>query len=260
VIIASDLHFGHPPRATLDALTGACLEDPQRLLILAGDLTEHGNQQQYEGVAALLRGMVERGVRVVCCPGNHDLSYFWGYAPSPRGKRRGRYRDHITSLMVDQPENLDFTNFDTVMRLGDDVVISLRSVHRRGRLLLGNRVKEGQIRWAREVLDRHDIIGHTHRIHLVTHHSLWRVLGQDKHANLHRRKRLERLLLVPYSAASFINGHNHYFSAAERETPKSGHRLYHIQAPSLSKGSSRGARGFVRWVPGSSVEASLVEV
>ena len=260
MIIASDLHFGQPPPSTLEALTGACLDDPQRLLILAGDLTEHGKEGQYEGVAALLRRLVEGGVRVVCCPGNHDLSYFWGYAPSTRDKRRGRYQEYITSLVVSQPETLDFTNFDTVMRVGEDVVISLRSVHRRGRILLGNRVKEGQLRWARDVLDRHHILGHTQRIHLVTHHSLWRKLGQDKHANLHRRKRLERMLLVPYSVSTFINGHNHYFSAATRETPKSSHRLYHIQAPSLAKASSQGERGFVRWSPGSGEEASLVEV
>ena len=260
MIIASDLHFGYPQRGALEALTVACLHDPQRLLILAGDLTEHGKERQYEGIAALLRRLVEGGVRVVCCPGNHDLSYFWGYAPSTRGKRRGRYQDHITSLVVSQPDNLDFTNFDTVMRVGDDVVISLRSVHRRGRILLGNRVKEDQIRWTRAVLDRHDILGHTHRIHLVTHHSLWRRLGQDKHANMHRRKRLERQLLVPYSVSTFINGHNHYFSAAERDTPKSNHRLYHIQAPSLAKESPHGARGFVRWIPGSHSGASLVEV
>ena len=84
MIIASDLHFGHPPRERLDALTRACADDPQRLLVLAGDLTEHGKEAQYEGVAELLRDLIEGGVRVVCCPGNHDLSYFWGYAPSPR--------------------------------------------------------------------------------------------------------------------------------------------------------------------------------
>ena len=138
-----------------------------------------------------------------------------------------------------------------------DVVVSLRSVHRRGRLLLGNRIKEDQLRWARAVLDRHDVSGQTHRVHLVTHHSMWRTLGQDKHANMHRRKRLERMLLVPYGVTSFINGHNHVFVATRRETPRSRHRLYHIQAPSLSK-SSRGAAGFVRWSPGE--EAHLVEL
>ena len=260
MIIASDLHFGHPPRQTLEALSAACVADPQRLLILAGDLTEHGKEAQYEGVARLLRRLMQGGVRVVCCPGNHDLSYLWGYAPSTGGRRRGRYQEHITRLMVSQPDTLEFTEFDAVMRVGQDVVVSLRSVHRRGRILLGDRVKESQIRWARLVLDRHQIRGHTHRIHLVTHHSLWRRLGRDKHANLHHRKRLERQLLVPYAVSTYINGHNHYFSAAVRETPKSGHRLYHIQAPSLSKASSHGGRGFVRWVPGSGEDAGLVEV
>jgi len=88
---------------------------------------------------------------------------------------------------------------------------------------------------------------------------MWRTLGQDKHAHMHRRKRLERLLLVPYGVSSFINGHNHYFSAAECETPKSRHRFYHIQAPSLAK-ASWGSAGFVRWSPGSGEEACLVEL
>lgn len=237
----------------------ACRADPQRVLILAGDLTEHGKQEQYAGLAELLGQLVQDGVRLVCCPGNHDLSFFYGYVPSPRGTRRDRYLDHITSLVTSQPELLGFTRYDAVLRIGQDVIISLRSVHRRGRILAGNRVRAEQIQWALAVLQQHDVTGQTHRIHFVTHYSLW-ALGPDHHRNMHRRRRLEQGLLVPCDVRTFINGHNHRFSAATRPTPKTEHRLYHIQAPSLGKGAHGRQRGYVCWDPSTPCSARVVEL
>ena len=257
MIIASDIHFGRTPEGALAALDVACREDAQRVLILAGDLTDHGKEGQFAGMASFLGGIIAQGVRVVCCPGNHDLSYLFGYAPSPGGARRDRYLDHLTGLLTSQPDNLDFTRYDAVLRAGEDVIVSLRSVHRRGRLLLGNRVEKTQLRWARGVLDRHGITGRDERVHFVTHYSLWS-LFKDRHRNLHRRGRLERDLLRPYQVRTYINGHNHRFTAARRGTPKLGHDLYHIQAPSLTRPRGSGPRGFISWDPGSGRDALLV--
>lgn len=259
MIIAADIHFGRSTAHLVAALERACAADPQRLLVVAGDLTQRGLEEEYAGAEAMLRRVMARGIRVVCCPGNHDLSLLFGYAPSAGARRRDRYLTHITGLLGAQAEVLGFTRFDTVLATEDDLVISLRSAHRRGRLLLGNRVRKPQIRWARQVLEEHGIAPGSRRIHVVTHHSLWSLPG-DRHRNMHRRERLERGLLLPFAAASFINGHNHRFEQARRPTPRTGHPLYHIQAPSLSRRVAPEQSGFVSWDTRSPGEARLVPV
>ena len=259
MIVAADIHFGRDSGYLVDALVRACVDDAQRVLIIAGDLTQRGEAAEYVGAEALLRRVMDAGVRVVCCPGNHDLSRFFGYAPSAGASRRERYLGHITALVGLQGENLGFTRFDTVLAAGDHVIVSLRSVHRRGRLLLGNRVRWPQIRWARAVLDQHGITGQTHRVHFVTHHSLWNLPG-DRHRNLHLRGRLELGLLAPYGVSTYINGHNHRFEAGPRRTPWAGLPVYHIQAPSLSRRVRWAQRGYVRWDPDRLNAARFVEI
>jgi 3',5'-cyclic AMP phosphodiesterase CpdA len=259
MIIAADIHLGHTSPAQLEALVRACRQDRQRLLVVAGDLTQRGTEQQYQEAEALLRRVMHDGVRVVCCPGNHDLSRLFGYAPSTSARRRDRYLAHITGLLGAQQEVLGFTRYDTVLAAGQDVVVSLRSVHRRGRLLWGHRVRAPQILWARQVLDRYGAARERQRIHFVTHYSMWNLPG-DRHRNLHRRARLERGLLLPLGVTSYINGHNHRFEAAHRLSPRTGHRLYHVQAPSLSRTPLRDSSGYVCWDPASGEGARLVSL
>jgi len=259
MIIASDLHYQLVADDALDRLVAACRADGEGVLILAGDLTQHGRVEEYEALERLLRTLIAGGLRVVCCPGNHDLSYLLGYGPSTTRRRTDRYLDHIATLVNEQAGVLGFSEYDTVLQAGDDVIVSLRSVHRRGRLLLGNRVMTGQIRWACEVLDRHGISAATHRVHFVTHYSLWSLPG-DLHRNIHRRKRLERSILIPYGVQTYINGHNHRFDAAFRETPRAGYRIYHIQAPGLVRRMLGQQSGFVRWDPRRPASAALVGV
>jgi hypothetical protein len=182
-----------------------------------------------------------------------------GYGPSTTRRRTGRYLDHIAGLVNGQDDVLGFQAYDTVLRAGRDVIVTLRSVHRRGRLLLGNRVMRAQIRWARGVLDEHAVTAETHRVHFVTHYSLWSLPG-DLHRNIHRRERLERRILIPYGVRTYINGHNHRFDAGFRETPRAGFDIYHIQAPGLVRRSPRQESGFVRWDPARHASAELVGV
>jgi 3',5'-cyclic AMP phosphodiesterase CpdA len=259
MIIASDIHIRNVAAAALERLEAACRADADGLLVIAGDLTQHGRIREYEALADLLRDLIASGLRVVCCPGNHDLSYLAGYAPNTNRRRTGRYLDLIAALVHRQPDVLAFHDYDTVLRAGDDVFVSLRSVHRRGRLLLGNRVMRSQIRWARETLDEHGVTGTSHRVHFVTHYSLWSLPG-DLHRNIHRRARLEHQILIPYNVRTYINGHNHRFDAGYRRTPRTKYRIFHIPAPGLVQRTLGKQSGFVRWEPARPDSAALVEL
>ena len=102
MIIASDMHFRLVDDSALQRLVEACRADNDGVLILAGDLTQHGDADEYEQLAQLLSELMSSGLRVVCCPGNHDLSYLLGYGPSTTRRRTGRYLDHIAGLVNGQ--------------------------------------------------------------------------------------------------------------------------------------------------------------
>ena len=77
----SDLHVGGPwspadrARRVLAHLVG--YDPPVDVVVLTGDLAEHGSEQEYAEVAALLAQWPGPGP-VLTCPGNHDVRT--GYA------------------------------------------------------------------------------------------------------------------------------------------------------------------------------------
>jgi 3',5'-cyclic AMP phosphodiesterase CpdA len=251
MIIAADIHIKKAPAAALTQLVGACLADPHRVLIIAGDLTQHGRKWEYDTVREFLERLLSNEVQIICTPGNHDLSLLKGVLPGIRGKRRRRYRRSIVDLLAAQPAVVACNTFDIVMDLGPDVLVSLRSVHRSGY----NRIQRSQIDWAAAFLQHLE----GRRVHLITHHSYWTLDG-DRHGHLHRRGRLARELLSPCGVRTYINGHNHRFAVGREATRGTPHEIDHIQAPTLSRRSVEFQRGFVQWDPAVPQSARLVPV
>lgn len=251
MIIAADIHIKKVTAAALTQLVSACLADRHRVLIIAGDLTQHGRKWEYDSVREFLEGLLSKGVQIICTPGNHDLSLLKGVLPGIRGKRRRRYRRSIVELLAAQPAVVACNGFDLVMDLGPDVLVSLRSVHRSGY----NRIQRSQIDWAVAFLQQ----AGGRRIHLITHHSYWTLDG-DRHGHLHRRGRLARTFLFPFDVKTYINGHNHRFAVGREATKGTSYEIDHIQAPTLSRRSVQFQRGFVQWDPAVQQSARLVPV
>ena len=255
MIIVSDLHLKHSNWPdSWQPLLHAADADPHRTLVVAGDLTQWAKEWEYRVIEMFVDEVLGRGINLICCPGNHDLSKH-GVTQVPFTRTSGwqRYARLVQTRLAPQACVIATRDVDLVAEVGQDVFVALRSTHRRGDWLRGDRISSDQLHWAAAQLS--GLRGH--RLHLLTHHSLWQLDG-DKHGDLHRRKRLEKKLLRPFGFKTYINGHNHRFAAAFRSTPKKGYRIYHIQAPTLSNRTPGNAAGFVRWDPSEPGSAALV--
>src|SRR4029077_2499009 len=73
ILHVSDLHFGSGDNPDLEEALVRLIErvDPA-LVIASGDLTDRGERDQHERVAAFLRRL---GRSVLAVPGNHDIPY-----------------------------------------------------------------------------------------------------------------------------------------------------------------------------------------
>ena len=72
----SDLHFHGDPNENVQVtnmLTHIRVNYPAHYLIITGDITDDGDEQQYEQVYQALKPFCENQRRVFICPGNHDF-------------------------------------------------------------------------------------------------------------------------------------------------------------------------------------------
>ena len=248
---------GRKTSEQLDPIVAAAVADPHKTLVIAGDLTCKASEKEYRAAQRWLCGLLEQDVRIVLAAGNHDTSKSIVITRVRRSKGFQRYQsmaDHITkqSIVVARRDA-----FDIIYKVDQDVFFTARSTHHR--LRKPTRIKRKQFEWAKQTLEHEGLLPeYGYRLHLVTHHSLWRLpfMGKedaDKRNHMHRRNRLRRELLEPLGFSTVINGHNHKFNHGIRPVKKNDSFLiYHIQAPTVSekKAWKRGYKpGYVTWDP-----------
>ena len=259
MILASDLHLSRTAAPDIEALLAACLSpqhNPERTVVLAGDLVQHNTAEEYERAGALLGALLDGGVTLVLTPGNHDFGQLLGEKFGVTGRER------FTALLdavLRQPAVLAHREFDAITSVDDDLFVTLASTQRgQGRKLFvagENRIRRVQIEWATAELE-----GKTEgrQLHLVTHRSLWSD-AEDGHCRMVRKERLERELLEPLGFQTLIHGHNHRFVCEAASTPRIGYGMLRIGLPTLSSRHHGRERGWVRWSPGTG-EAQLMGV
>jgi 3',5'-cyclic AMP phosphodiesterase CpdA len=259
LFLVSDVHFGKNTEQIVDRfLASATADNLRRVVVIAGDLTQDAEPDEYAATDRFVSRLLAANIRVIVTPGNHDFGRWRGERLRADGPARAAFGDLLSSVNA-QPEVIASNDFDAITRIDDDLFVCLRSTHRGPSSKLGitghNRITRDQIRWAARVLD--ELQTERLSLHLVTHRSLWSD-DDDKHGALCRRRRLEEELLRPYGFASFINGHNHRFGSRSRKTPKTGYRIRHVAVPTLSERKGKhGDRGYVVW---SGAEPELVEI
>lgn len=72
----------------LDQLWADLLREKPDVLLIAGDLTHHGERQSHLDLIARLQSLEREGIRVVVVPGNHDINIpnafaYRGEKPAP---------------------------------------------------------------------------------------------------------------------------------------------------------------------------------
>lgn len=260
-IIASDLHAPKCDKTLMDEVLAELTAGPAPgTLILAGDLTCKAKEEQYGEITGWICLLRDRGVNIVMAPGNHDTAksvlHVTKVTSSGGKKRYGCLAD----LIADQPiVEARMDAFDFIFRVDRDVFYATRTTHAGGIPVFGHRklrVKREQLEWAgKELLGRGLTASNGYRLHIVCHHSLWK-LRHDAHGHMNKRKRLVEEMLEPLGFVTFINGHNHRFDFGRRQVKKTGFFIDHIQAPTLKSKAknSKGHSGYIRWdseVPGS---------
>lgn len=239
MLIVSDIHFGARPGSGLgqtaarltDAIIAAALAAPDRQVLIPGDFTMGGHEDEYRAAEHLVVGLLDAGCIVACTPGNHDFGRFQGERFGlGSDRRRERFRHFVLRHVLRQPTVVASKDFDVIHRVGHDVIVALRSTHRH--LTRPNRIRGKQLAWATRKLD--DLrLTRRDRVHLLTHRSLWSDDG-DRHPAMEESKRLEDTLLGPYGVRSFIHGHNHGGVTGRRATPERGLDIFKLAAPSLA--------------------------
>ncbi|MEZ4383243.1 MAG: metallophosphoesterase [Nannocystaceae bacterium] len=105
-------------------------DENKPVVLLTGDITDDGKEDQYRNAVALLRPLVDAGFRVLACPGNHDYGP-WGNFYTEEGQRR--FQRHIMTELLAYPaadaQGVEMEGlFPTTHVEGDVVFIGLDSV------------------------------------------------------------------------------------------------------------------------------------
>ncbi len=260
MIIVADLHLDtESSSAILTELMDAALSDNDKTMIIAGDLIKRSRSGEYSDIFDFIRNGISVGIRFVCTPGNHDIGgIFTGKGPIFRNSGWKKYLEFLQSNVFQQDCVLSSRDFDSISMIDDDIFVAARTTH--SRPFRSKRIDGDQIKWITEELSNcEEVKSGNHRFHLVMHHSYWR-MKDDSHGSIHRRKRLEKQLLLPFGFCTIINGHNHRFSEGYFETQNNRKRIYHIQAPTMSKRNRGNPTGYIQWTPGKEGSAVMVEM
>lgn len=252
MVCISDIHFGANLSAHISRfIQTACDPDlnPDRIVIIAGDMTQHARETEYREADRLLHILIDKGIRVVLTPGNHDFGDWIGEYIYTNRKARSRYKN-LTGTVLMQKEIIAMDEYDSIMRCENNIFVALRSTHRGKAHSLGvvgiNRIRKTQVRWAATQLASMDTRGAL--IHLVTHRSFWRESG-DRHAGIYRPAFIEENLLARFRFHSVIHGHNHRYLFACTSTPSLGVPVIRLSLPTISDRNRKNRIGFVRWDP-----------
>ncbi len=250
MICISDIHFctnisGHISRFIESAIDPSI--NPDKIVIIAGDMTQHASEPEYREAADLLRILHDAGIHIVLTPGNHDFGDWIGEYIYTNRKARNRYRS-LTEPVFAQKEIIAVEDYDSIMRCENNIFVALRSTHRGKAHALGvigmNRIRKKQVEWAASLLESIDTEGAL--LHLVTHRSLWRESG-DRHDGIYRPAYIEKTLLEKFKFHSVIHGHNHRFLFASTSTPSRGFPIIRLSLPTISSRNRKNRIGYVRW-------------
>lgn len=250
MLLVSDIHFGaNRARDVAAFLNDACNPtiNPERIVVIAGDMTQNARVEEYESAAELIGRLLSSNQRIVFTPGNHDFGNWPGEYLRRNHEARERFRKLLEPVLI-QPEIMHTDGYDSIVKVEKDVFVVMRSTHRGelGKLGLfgNNRIKARQIEWVASHLRTMKL--EAYRLHLVTHRSLWHESG-DPHSGMIKRRRLESNLLRNFSFFSFINGHNHRYVYAHTTTPKLAIPIVRLALPTLSLRNKQHQAGYIRW-------------
>ena len=98
----SDIHFGEEDGPLVEAATAFALDQAPDLMVVSGDLTQYGREEQFQAAGAWLKRLPKP---LMVTPGNHDTPWFglWQRMTRPFG-RYERWIGRAASERFDSPD------------------------------------------------------------------------------------------------------------------------------------------------------------
>jgi 3',5'-cyclic AMP phosphodiesterase CpdA len=254
-LVLSDIHFGTHGADTSKVISGIEMmahATEGKTVIIAGDFSQDARTSEIGLAAELVRKLLASRVHVIVTPGNHDYGRWAGEKLVDHRARQSFYQA-VFKPIATQKIVRAVQDTDLLLEIGDDLFICLRSTHASWRH--AGRIKKKQITWAQQALRA--VQQSNHRVHLVTHRSLWGDV-EDHHRAMYKTERLTEQLLSPFRVRTIIHGHNHVSKVGLRVVH--GWPIVQVSAPTLAPTRSRGNySGALCWNPSAPTDVEFVE-
>lgn len=164
-IVLSDLHVHRKPEAgenrTLERLVAHLRQrfaaETRPHVVITGDLTDNGAEDEYHRVVALLRPLVEDGFVLTACPGNHDVGL---KGNSFMTSARIDFQRHVLGELLGMARARSSSDrmaelYPLVTQGSDAVLVGLDTANDEGMLASG-RIGRRQLELLREIVSERD--------------------------------------------------------------------------------------------------------
>lgn len=235
----NDLH------AVLDKVLADLVKERVEVLLVAGDLTNHGERQSHVDVTKKLQPLVESGVRVFVVPGNHDVNIpnaraYVGEVPAPvPSVSAEEFAEIYSPFGYGDALSRDDASLSYLSSINDTTWLIAFDTNRydehADRPITAGRIRPQTMEWALNILDkaRKDnitVMGMMH--HGLVEHMPYQSAFFSDYLIEEWERQADRLADAGLKVV--FTGHFHSNDVSRRISP-AGNRIYDVETASLAQ-------------------------
>jgi len=235
----NDLH------SVLDKVFADLLNEAPDLLLVTGDITNHGEKQSHLGFIEKLRTLQDRGTRILVVPGNHDINIpdakaYRGDKASPTESiSKEEFEELYASFGYSDALKRDETSLSYLSQITDSVWFLCFDTNRyrehRTSSITGGRILPQTMSWALDILHEAKekgitVLGMMH--HGLVEHLLYQSTFYPQYLIDDWEKNAD--LLADAGLKAVFTGHFHANDVTKRTSP-AGNAIYDIETASLAQ-------------------------
>lgn len=234
-----DLH------SILDKVFADLLVEAPDLLLVTGDMTNHGEKQSHLGFIAKLRNLQDQGIRVLVIPGNHDINipdakaYRGDIASPTESVTKKEFEDLYASFGYSDALKRDEASLSYLTQITDSVWLLCFDTNRyeehRTTSITGGRILPQTMKWALTILEEAKdrgvtVLGMMH--HGLVEHLLYQSTFFPQYLIDDWEKNAD--LLADAGLKVVFTGHFHANDVTMRTSP-AGNAVYDVETASLAQ-------------------------
>ena len=235
----NDLH------AVLDKVLDDLVKEEVEVLLVAGDLTNHGERQSHVDITKKLQPLVESGIRVFVVPGNHDVNIpnaraYVGETPSPVSSISAEeFAEIYVPFGYGDALSRDDASLSYLSSINDTTWLIAFDTNRydehTDRPITAGRIRPQTMEWALNILDkaRKDnitVMGMMH--HGLVEHMPYQSAFFSDYLIEEWERQADRLADAGLKVV--FTGHFHSNDVSRRISP-AGNRIYDVETASLAQ-------------------------